>query len=1112
MTFIESGTHVWKGYLLAVLFFVMTILDSLLLQQVFHIGMNAGMRMKGCIIALVYKKALTMSSQSRKRTTVGEITNLISVDSQRLQDSIEYSYALWSSPLQICLCLYLLYGILGVSVFVGIGILVLFVPINWWVTSKQGSVEVTQMGIKDERIKLMNEILNGIKVIKLYAWELSFQEKVNVIRNLELKTLKKYYYYVAVSIFSWSCAPALVRWSHAFTALSLFNILKEPMFMFPTMMSYIVMGFVSLRRIEKFLQCADVNPNNVIELEEDKDDDKDINLKVKKKSLTAIVGQVGIGKSSLLSAMLGDMEKKGGLVTVKGRIGYVSQQAWIENATLKANILFGKEFDEERYNKVIEACALRQDLEILPGGDMTEIGERGINLSGGQKQRVSMARSIYQDCDVYLLDDPLSAVDAHVARHIFTNVIGPRGMLRDKTRVLVTHGIAWLPSCDVVVVMAAGGLISECGSYRDLLSHNLVFAKFIRDFLQKHENDDDEEDEEEDGALRKSTDGMNEKLVKQFHHRRHHHDHHHHFHHLKYFRRKSESSADGVLVVERKVERIIQEEVAETGQVKWPVYWTYIRALGKRFIIFLIIFIAARTLPLLTNVWLSMWTSDPIIKNVTIFTNQSDVYKDREMVYLWGYTALGLGQAVLILMYAMLSAVVNARAARVLHDGLLKNILRWFTHSFIADDIFRHHPHWENYKQIFQGRYRCKSRFYIPTNRQLKRLESTTLSPIYVHLSESIAGTSIIRAFKKQEDFIEKCYRLVDHNLQMYFANITSNRWLNLLLDCMGGVVVLSAAIFAVMDRDVLSSAFVGLSVSSALSMTVTLSWFIEMGSELESAIVSVERVKEYSETPTEADWSKGSFDLPLTWPSKHDIIFHDYGLRYRSGLELVLKNINLDIKAKEKIGIVGRTGAGKSSLTLALFRLIEPSEGCIRIDGVDISSIGLHQLRSKLTILPQDPVIFSGSLRFNLDPTNHHTDEQIWTALDHAHLKTFVASLSGTLDNECGEGGSNLSVGQRQLLCLGRALLHKTGVLVLDEATAAVDLETDKIIQETIRTQFDDCTVLTIAHRINTILNCDRVLVMDGGRVAEFDSPESLLDNKQSLFYALAKDANVVS
>ncbi|KAJ7984781.1 hypothetical protein DPEC_G00358340 [Dallia pectoralis] len=401
-------------------------------------------------------------------------------------------------------------------------------------------------------------------------------------------------------------------------------------------------------------------------------------------------------------------------------------------------------------------------------------------------------------------------------------------------------------------------------------------------------------------------------------------------------------------------------------------------------------------------------------------------------------------------------------------------------------------------------------RFYVATSRQLKRLESVTRSPIYSHFSETITGASVIRAYGRLDAFVLMSDTKVDENQKSYYPGIVSNRWLGVRIEFIGNCIVLFAALFAVIGKEQLNPGLVGLSVSYALLVTMSLNWMVRMTSDLESNIVAVERVKEYSETKTEAPWEVEEKKPSPDWPSHGNVEFSDYSVRYRDGLELVLKNLSLSVKGGEKIGIVGRTGAGKSSMTLSLFRLLEAAGGEITIDGIKISEIGLHDLRSKLTIIPQEPVLFSGSLRMNLDPFGKYSDGEVWTALELAHLNKFVTNQPAKLELECSEGGENLSVGQRQLVCLARALLRKTRILILDEATAAIDLETDDLIQSTIRTQFEDCTVFTIAHRLNTIMDYTRVLVLDKGKIAEFDTPTNLL-SKKGIFYGMAKDAGLV-
>lgn len=1200
--------YLWKGYMFAVLFFFTGVAQSIFFHQLFHVGMTLGMRVKAAVIASVYKKALTMSNEARKDVTVGEIVNIMSVDAQRLQDVAGYLWMIWSSPLQIVIAVYMLWGIVGPSVLAGLAVMILLIPINGVLATIQRKLQIAQMKQKDQRIKLMNEVLNGMKVLKLYAWENSFQEKVDKIRNQELDTLRKYSYIGAVGTFTWTCAPFLVTLATfasyvlsghnldattAFVSLSLFNILRFPINLLPMMVSYIVTASVSIGRINKFLLTGDLDSSNVqhdqsaenpIKIKRGtfawgtSDDDlltlRGINLTVKDGELLAVVGQVGSGKSSLISAVLGEMEKIEGSVNVRGSIAYVAQQAWIQNATLRDNILFGKPYEAKKYDEVLEACALKPDLEILPGGDQTEIGEKGINLSGGQKQRVSLARAVYANTEVYLLDDPLSAVDSHVGKHIMDKVIGPTGILKEKTRILVTHGLHWLPQCDNVAVLV-GGEISEYGSYDDLLNENGALAQFIKQYLiTSLEEEEEEEVDPEVAEARKEMlqrmesigDSSVGALLRQLSatgsaqsdsdqasdggRQR------------KKSRRKSTlTSPDRQMskkvtsidetetkLEKKEGEKLIQEEKSESGEVKLSVFFEYAKALGAKLALALMFFFMLYQLgSVASNLWLSFWTEDEVLRTAPLNSSEYLAAQDK---YLGVYGALGGVQAAFVLVYAVIAAVAMVRASRILHQKMLTNILHspmaFFDTTPTGRILNRFSRDIETIDNILPNLFRSwlntfftvlstiaiisystpiflsivipvgllyyfVQRFYIPTSRQLKRIESTTRSPIYVNFSETITGASTIRAYGVQADFINKSDTLVDNNLIYYFSSIASNRWLGFRLEFLAASVVLCAALFAVIGKSSLSGGLVGLSISYALQVTQSLNWMVRMTSDLETNVVSVERIKEYSETEREALWDIDETKPPKKWPSDGKVSFENYETRYRAGLDLVLRGISVDIAGGEKVGIVGRTGAGKSSLTLALFRIIESSGGRIVIDGHDISGLGLHQLRSQLTILPQDPVLFSGDLRMNLDPLQQYDDNVIWRSLELAHLKDFVQSLPKQLDYECGEGGQNLSVGQRQLVCLARALLRKTNILILDEATAAVDLETDELIQATIRQEFAECTILTIAHRLNTILDSDRVIVLDTGKIAEIGPPSDLLKDKKGLFYGMAKDAGLV-
>uniref|UniRef100_A0A8C4I5F0 ATP-binding cassette, sub-family C (CFTR/MRP), member 3 n=1 Tax=Dicentrarchus labrax TaxID=13489 RepID=A0A8C4I5F0_DICLA len=1156
----QKGVPDWWGYSLAFLMFFTAFLQTLILHHHFQYCFVTGMNVRTAVIGAIYRKALVITNAAKRSSTVGEVVNLMSVDAQRFMDLTTFLNMLWSAPLQIILALYFLWQNLGPSVMAGVAVMIMLIPFNAVIAMKTRAYQVEQMQYKDSRIKLMNEILNGIKVLKLYAWENSFKEKVLAIRQKELNVLRKTAYLGALSTMAWTSAPFLVALTtfavyvtvdennildaeKAFVSLSLFNILRFPLNMLPQVISSIVQASVSLKRIQNFLSHDELDPNSVDRkniatefsltvvngkfswAKEDPPVLHNINVMVPQGSLLAVVGHVGCGKSSLISALLGEMEKLEGEVSIRGSVAYVPQQAWIQNATLRDNILFGKPYNEQKYRCVLEACALTPDLEVLPGGDMTEIGEKGINLSGGQRQRVSLARALYSDTDVYLLDDPLSAVDAHVAKHIFDNLIGPEGALKGKTRILVTHGISFLPQVDNIMVMV-DGRVSEMGSYQELLNQNGAFAEFLRNYALE---DIIEEDEATGRASLPlllyiiSADGENPRA--------------------RSVRRHGCSQRKHSEQPEKKkpqeTEKLIQAETAETGRVKAKVYLEYAMAVGPLLSVFICFLYGCQSAASIgANIWLSEWTNDAS-KNQT---------QENVPMRVGVYAALGIAQGILVMMSSFTLAMGNIGAAKKLHYNLLTNKLHTPQSFFDTTPIGRIINRFSKDIYVIDEAlpatvlmllgtafmslstmivivsstpiflvvivplaliYIFVQRFYVATSRQLKRLESVSRSPIYSHFSETVTGCSVIRAYGRHSAFVLMSDMRVDDNQKSYYPGIVSNRWLGVRIEFIGNCIVLFAALFAVTGKENLNPGLVGLSVSYALQVTMSLNWMVRMTSDLENNIVAVERVKEYSETKTEAPWEVEDKKPPPEWPMEGNVAFQDYSVRYREGLDLVLKKLTLNVKGGEKIGIVGRTGAGKSSMTLCLFRLLEAAAGDITIDEVKISEIGLHDLRSKLTIIPQEPVLFSGTLRMNLDPFESYTDEEVWKALQHSHLHKFVSNQPAKLELECSEGGENLSVGQRQLVCLARALLRKTRILILDEATAAIDLETDDLIQSTIRTQFEDCTVFTIAHRLNTIMDYTRVLVLDKGQIAEFDTPTNLL-SQRGIFYGMAKDAGL--
>ncbi|KAK7486632.1 hypothetical protein BaRGS_00022157, partial [Batillaria attramentaria] len=1060
ISFTENPTNPqWNGFVLSLALFLSLQLQSFLFHQTWHYSTSVSLRLRASLISAIFRKALTMNTQARRESPVGEVVNLMSVDTEHIQGMIRYLWTLWSSPLQICVSLYLLFNLLGAAMVAGLAVLILLIPVNGLVMSKLGALMEKLMLHKDKRLKLINEVLNGMKILKLYAWEPSFSKMISEVRDEEMNVSLVTFFTYIYTVDDHYLSPHT-----AFVAISLLNILRFAINFAPMILTDIIKAVISARRINRFLSHDDLAPDII------------------SRTSDSSSGQVGSGKSSLVSALIGDMEKVSGELKVKA------------------------------------------DLDILPAGDLTEIGERGINLSGGQKQRVSLARALYSDADVYLLDSPLSAVDSHVGKYIFEEVISRDGLLKRKTRILVTHGVHWLPMVDQVIVMSAGK-VSEVGTFEELLSHNGVFAHFLKThFLVEaaDEKVDDPEGEDRNrifDMLSPSTSTVVSGATKE----------------------KEEK---------KEIPDVVEDKLIEEEKVRWDVFKMYAHSAGYGFtLLVIIVYILYEAGAVLANIWLSLWTDDPDLNNLTAFPANSSERLDRNNYYLGMYGAFGAAQTICVLIYSVVDSVRTVHASKHLHKKMLHRVVRAPMAFFDTTPVGRIVNRFSqdistidtelpltfimgldslcivvstlvviSYSTpIFMvailplfAVYLTVQRFYIPTSRQLKRLESKTRSPIYNYFSETISGASVIRAYGRQSSFIEESERRVDLNQMFGFASYSANRWLGFRLEFVGNLVILLASTVAVALRDSISGGIIGLSVSYALEITTNLSWLVRMISDLETQVVSVERVKEYTEIAHEAPWQNHHHRPPPNWPQYGLVRADNLSLRYRPGLDLVLKDVSFLIQGGEKVGIVGRTGAGKSSLTLAMFRLIEPAGGQIYVDNMNIADLGLHDLRTRITILPQDPVIFAGTLRVNLDPFEEYSDDQLWMALQHAHLREFVETLPEKLEYECGEGGENLSVGQRQLLCLARSLLRKTKILILDEATAAVDVETDNLIQRTIRTEFADSTVLTIAHRLNTVMDYDRILVLDKGRTVEFDSPANLLKNSDGIFFQMAKSAGL--
>ncbi|KPM08018.1 ABC transporter sub-family C-like protein 7 [Sarcoptes scabiei] len=1195
----DSESPLWQGVFYSFIFMLVNIFQSLCSAYQQNRMILLSLKVKSVLTSTIFRKSLLLSMDAKKKYTTGEIVNLMAVDSQRFVDIVPWICFLWTGPLQILIGFILLWQELGPSVIGGVALLVAFIPLNSIVAGKVKKIQRKQMKIKDQRLKTINEMLNGIKVLKLYAWENAFVKNISKMRLLELKIIRKSGFLSAIFICFGGCSPFLVAAitftlyvcltgesltaEKAFVSIALFNLLRIALALIPNMISSVILTIVSVKRIGDFLNQSEIEdyitriamPNEAVKIsnasfswEYDSDSASDceksskspivlsnINVNIPKHKLIAIVGPVGSGKSSFLYSLLGEMHKLKGVVNIDAdqKIAYVSQQAWIQNLSLRDNILFGKSFDHRKYYSIIKACALEQDIHLL-GGDQIEIGEKGINLSGGQKQRISIARACYSDSDLFLFDDPLSAVDSHVGKHIFERVLSNEGILQGKTRILLTNALYVLPMVDEIILLK-NGHIEDVGDYKNLMESNENFRELIKNFTQSHKNDEtveeeiidecdtiiDEFDENiesqvedemiEADLLREINKLPRSVSVDSSSHRK---------GSKLSLRKRSSNLIDSSQVNPQK---LIESEKIETGSVSIAIYRKFFKAMTF-FWCFTILFcfLASTISNTVANLWLASWTDK--VENAQ--------QEDNSLINLYIY--LGIGSLQIIFLTSGWISIVSGslHASKSLHRKLLASIAHAPMNFFDTTPIGRILNRFskdidvlDNYMQLFiriimnHSLQVCATlfiicyqtpiflafilpfmiiyffiqRFFVATSRQLKRIESVSRSPIFSHFSETIQGSTTIKAYNASERFISESEHRIDENQKCFYPSQVANCWLQVRLEFLANCLIFFTSLMMTLNKDNLTSSSIGLSLSYALNITLSLNWCVRIFAEIENNVVSVERISEYTDVVPEAPWEmEKDTHLEKSWPSKGRIEFSNYATRYRPGLDLVLKGIDFSIRSGEKIGIVGRTGAGKSSLTLALFRLIESCQGSILIDKVKTSDLGLHKLRTCLTIIPQDPVLFCGTLRFNLDPFDEHSDQVIWKVLELSHLKSFAKSLEDGLEYKIVENGENLSLGQKQLICLARALLRRTKILILDEATAAVDLDTDSLIQMTIRKEFSDCTVLTIAHRIHTILDSDRVLVLDAGKVIEFDTPNVLLEDKKSVFYSLAKNSGLIN
>eukprot|EP00257_Ricinus_communis_P013433 XP_015570862.1 ABC transporter C family member 13 isoform X2 [Ricinus communis] len=1147
--FLQRGSAHWDGYLLALSLGLTSVLKSFLdTQYSFHLA-KLKLKLRASIMTVIYQKCLCVTLAERSKFSEGEIQTFMSVDADRTVNLCNSFHDVWSLPLQIGVALYLLYTQVKFAFLSGLAITILLIPVNKWISELIASATEKMMKQKDERIRKTGEILTYIRTLKMYGWEHLFSSRLMETRSTEVKHLATRKYLDAWCVFFWATTPTLfslftfglftlmghqLEAATVFTCLALFNNLISPLNSFPWVINGLIDAFISTRRLSKFLGCPEnkhkleqrtesLSPNYQSNFVSDdmavmmhdvccawsSGDEQQQNLVLNnvtvtlpKGSFIAIVGEVGSGKSSLLGAILGEMRFIRGSVHSSGSRAYVPQVPWILSGTVRENILFGKNYDSERYLDTIKACALDVDISMMAGGDMAYIGEKGVNLSGGQRARIALARAIYQGSDVYMLDDVLSAVDAEVARCILQNaILGP--LLDQKTRVLCTHNVQAISSADRIVVMERGH-VKWVGNSTDL-----AVSSYSAFSLQ---NEFDTLSYVQGQGLRINT--STESI-------------------------KSPSVDKESICVSEEAQEIFEVELRKAGRVELAVYKNYVAFSGCFIIV--VIGLSAILMQASRNgndLWLSYWVD----------TTGSSHGGFSTSFYLAVLCIFCIVNSSLTLVRAFSFAFGGLRAAIQVHNTLLKKLIdapiqffdqtpagrilnRFSSDLYTIDDSL---PFILNillanfvgllgiaiilsYVQVaflllllpFWFIYSKLQFFYRSTSRELRRLDSVSRSPIYATFTETLDGTSTIRAFKSEDCFLAKFTEHVGLYQRTSYSETIASLWLSLRLQLIAAFIISFVAVMAVVgSRGYLpissgTPGLVGLALSYAAPIVSLLGSFLTSFTETEKEMVSVERALQYMDISQEE--LEGSQSLGPDWPFQGLIEFQNVTMRYKPSLPPALDGVTFTVAGGTQVGIVGRTGAGKSSILNALFRLSPISGGCILVDGLNIIDVPVRDLRAHFSVVPQTPFLFEGSLRDNLDPLQTSSDLKIWSTLEQCHIKEEV-EMAGGLDALVKGSGSSFSVGQRQLLCLARALLKSSRVLCLDECTANVDTQTASILQNAISTECEGMTVITIAHRISTVMNMDHILVLDRGNVIEQGNPQALLRDGFTRFSSFAK------
>ncbi|XP_073932002.1 ATP-binding cassette sub-family C member 9 isoform X7 [Castor canadensis] len=1190
---LSSKEFLENPYVLAVLLFLALILQRTFLQASYYVTIQTGINLRGALLAMIYNKILRLSTSnlSMGEMTLGQINNLVAIETNQLMWFLFLCPNLWAMPVQIIMGVILLYNLLGSSALVGAAVIVLLAPIQYFIATKLAEAQKSTLDYSTERLKKTNEILKGIKLLKLYAWEHIFCKSVEETRMKELSSLKTFALYTSLSIFMNAAIPIAavlatfvthayasgnnLKPAEAFASLSLFHILVTPLFLLSTVVRFAVKAIISVQKLNEFLLSDEIGDDSwrtgegclpfesckkhtgvpktinrkqpgryhldsyeqsARRLRPAESEDiaikvtngffswgsglatlSNIDIRIPTGQLTMIVGQVGCGKSSLLLAILGEMQTLEGTVHwSKNRysVAYAAQKPWLLNATVEENITFGSPFNRQRYKAVTDACSLQPDIDLLPFGDQTEIGERGINLSGGQRQRICVARALYQNTNIVFLDDPFSALDIHLSDHLMQE--GILKFLQDdkRTLVLVTHKLQYLTHADWIIAMKDGSVLRE-GTLKDIQTKDVELYEHWKTLMNRQDQELEKDMEADQTTLERKT------------------------------LRRAMYSREAKAQMEDEDEEEEEEEDEDDNmstvmrlrtKMPWKTCWWYLTS-GGFFLLFLMIFskLLKHSVIVAIDYWLATWTSKYSITN----TGKAD-----QTYYVAGFSILCGAGIFLCLVTSLTVEWMGLTAAKNLHHNLLNKIIlgpiRFFDttplglilNRFSADTniIDQHIP--PTLESLTRSTLLCLSaigmisyatpvflvalvplgvafyfiqKYFRVASKDLQELDDSTQLPLLCHFSETAEGLTTIRAFRHETRFKQRMLELTDTNNIAYLFLSAANRWLEVRTDYLGACIVLTASIASISRP--FNSGLVGLGLLYALTITNYLNWVVRNLADLEVQMGAVKKVNSF--LTMESENYEGTLDpsqVPEYWPQEGEIKIHDLCVRYENNLKPVLKHVKAYIKPGQKVGICGRTGSGKSSLSLAFFRMVDIFDGKIVIDGIDISKLPLHTLRSRLSIILQDPILFSGSIRFNLDPECKCTDDRLWEALEIAQLKNMVKSLPGGLDAVVTEGGENFSVGQRQLFCLARAFVRKSSILIMDEATASIDMATENILQKVVMTAFADRTVVTIAHRVHTILTADLVIVMKRGNILEYDTPESLLAREDGVFASFVR------